>query len=301
MSEPLPNYFLQHLKEEGHKEDDFEVVFFSLLSRVCALRAQHKNAGFVSDAMAEDAKATLQLLDNWHPDFPSWVMPCGHRSFNENASAPGVAMASNVDRAHRFIWVAMSWLLLLTARLLVCEILIVYYRAQQVIAPSSDTDSALRIATTAQIDVAQDTQDAVEYYYETLISTRATTRSIGAHMLMLPLSILLGLSTTGSETLAWIAKMAGRIAEAFALKQGKFVADFLLKGWQEQTFALSSVERSLSPANANDQVEAVGITGEGSKTAELLEGDVLVPISTPIESRPEGCYDLKGAQQGSNR
>lgn len=276
-SEPFPKYFLQHLKEEGHEADDFEVVFFSLLSRVCNLRAQYKNEGFVSKAMAEDANATLQLLDSWHPEFPAWVMPLGHRSFDQNSSAPGVNMASNVDKAHRFIWVAMSWLLLLTARLLIYDTQIVYYTARQAISPSLDTDSVLQMATTAQIDVAQDTQDAVEYYLETLLSTRATTCSIGAHMLMLPVSILLGLRTTGPKTVSWIANMSSRIAEAFALKQAQMVANSLSKNTQEEKSETGSVTESPAQIDAinlaayeSSSMDKEGVPEDRQKTHSIL-------------------------------
>jgi hypothetical protein len=282
-SEPLPEYFVQHLKYEGHKGNDFEVVFFAIFSRVCALRAQHKSAGFVSDAMVEEANTIIQLFDDWDPEFPTWVMPEGHRSFKKNSTAPGVN-ASNADKAHRFIWVAMSWLLILIARLLTYEILIVYHRAQQAIMPSPETESALQAATTAQIDHIEDTKDAVEYYFETLLDSRATTRSIGAHMLMLPLAVLLGLSTTGPETLVWSAKTAGTLADIFSIKQGKQVADFLMKGLRQQTFALSLAEGSTSQSSA---VDVVDVAGEGVEELEMpVGGGLPTPDASPAKMGP---------------
>jgi hypothetical protein len=281
-SEPLPEYFVQHLKDEGHKGDDFEVVFFAIFTRVCALRAQHKSAGFISDAMVEEAKTILQLFDDWRPDFPTWVMPDGHRSFKQDSTVPGVN-TSNADKAHRFIWVAMSWLLILIARLLMYEILIVYHRAQQAIVPSPETDSALQTATTAQIDITQDTQDAVDYYFETLINSRASTRSIGAHMLMLPLAVLLGLSTTGPKSLAWSAKTASTVAEIFSVKQGKQVADFLMRGLREQTFALSLADGSLS------QSSMVDVAGEGAEGLDTtVEWGLPTPDASPAKLSPGG-------------
>ncbi|KAJ4346778.1 uncharacterized protein N0V89_010710 [Didymosphaeria variabile] len=282
-SEPLPDYFIQHLKEEKLKDNDFEMVFYTLLNRVCGLRARQKRAGFVSDAMAEDAKATIQQFDDWHPDFPAWVMPPGHRSYKKDGTAPGVNTSSmpSADKDHRFIWVAMSWLIMHTSRLLVFDILVIYYRAQQAILPSPETKEALQRATTAQIDLAQDIQDTVEYYLDTLISSQASTRSIGAHMLMMPLSVLLGLSTTGPETLVWVARMASRIAEVFALKQGKIIADFLMKGWKGETFALSPVNKSLS------RTDTLDLAGEGMGTPE--DGP-LTPSPTPdrkIHAEPD--------------
>ncbi|KAL1597044.1 hypothetical protein SLS60_008626 [Paraconiothyrium brasiliense] len=277
-SEPLPDYFLQHLKEEKLKDNDFEIMFYTLLNRVCALRAQQKHAGFVSDAMVKDAKTILQQFDDWHPEFPSWVMPPGHRGFKKDGTAPGVNMAATPggDKAHRFIWVAMSWLIMHTARLLVYDTLVIYYRAQQAIIPSPQTEEALQRATTAQLDLAQDIQDTVEFYLETLITSQATTRSIGAHMLMMPISVLLGLSTTGPETFAWIARTASRIAEVFAMKQGKIIADFLMKGWKGETFALSPVSKLPSRTNTLD------LAGEGSEgTGTPEERGPLTPSPTP--------------------
>lgn len=273
-SEPLPAYFLQHLRDEGLKDDDFEIMFFTLLSRICALRAQHKRAGFVSEAMVEEANATSRQFDDWHPEFPAWVMPPGHRRPRKDGIAPSM-VSPGPDKAERFIWVAMSWLLMHTARLLVFDIMIVYYRTQQAIAPSPETEQALQSATTAQIDLAQDIQDAVEYYLENIMTTQATTRSIGAHMLMMPLSVLLGLATTNGATLAWIARLSSRIADRFSMKQGKMMADFLMTGSRQETFALSPVNEPLSR-------KGTGLSSEGSPEAGGLP--------TPSPSPNRGPY-----------
>lgn len=98
----------------------------------------------------------------------------------------------------------------------------------------------------AQFEISRDVQDAVEYYLVNFSATTATTRSIGAHMLMMPLSILLGASTTSPQMYFWIAKTAERIAEKFALKQGKMVADFLMMGKKMADFGKGKEDEPLS-------------------------------------------------------
>ncbi|KAJ4293427.1 hypothetical protein N0V90_008710 [Kalmusia sp. IMI 367209] len=244
-SEPLPEYFLTHMEEERLSETDFEVIFFKLINRVCSLRARHKHSGFVDAEMVEEAKSVLEGYQDWDPDYPDWVVPPSQR--REHRKPKGAMMLTKgADKAHRFVWVSMSWLLNQTAQILVYEILIVYYRAQEAIAPNPETSHALQDAMASQLRISEAVREAVEYYLQNFETSQATTRSIGAHMLMMPLSILLGTSTASTDTFMWIAKMASRISDVFALKQGKMVADFLLMGIKAETFALSPTSTPLS-------------------------------------------------------
>ena len=207
------------------------------MNRVCHLRSQHKHKGFIDSTMVAEAHATLHHIATWNPKFPPWVLPDGHRSQLKGKNVVPGMLIDGADKVNRFIWVAMSWLFLNIAEILVHELLIVYFRAQIEISPHDpELKTSLQTAMAAQFEISRDVQDAVEYYLVNFSATAATTRGIGAHMLMMPLSILLGASTTSPQMYFWIAKTAERIAEMFALKQGKMVADFLMMGKKAAEF-----------------------------------------------------------------
>ncbi|KAF1969379.1 hypothetical protein BU23DRAFT_240234 [Bimuria novae-zelandiae CBS 107.79] len=278
-SEEFPEFFLEHIEDERLTEYDFEFVFFSLMSRVCKLRTQQKRTGYVDGAMVAEARATLQGFQDWDPEFPQWILPHGHRSWKKRpGTSPGM-QTFGADKAHRFIWVAMSWLLMHSGQILLYELLLVYFRAQEAIAPTPDSHKALQDAITAQTDLARDIQDAVDYHLENMVKSTATTRSIGAHMLMMPLSILLGASSTNVETFKWIAKTASRIAEVFGLKQGKMVADFLMMGIKAETFALSPTQQPQTQTPTVFSDEGASDEGMWSRSASLS-----TPASSPSPS-----------------
>lgn len=259
------------------KEGDFEAVFYVLMGRVCKLRAQHKRSGYVDEAMVHESNQLLKDFETWDPNFPPWVLPPGHRSFK---SGTGQGMKEhNVDNAHRLIWVAMGWILIQTAHILIHELLITYYRASLAIAPSSAAEKSLQDSITAQINVVSDVKDAVGFYLGNFELSPASTRGVGAHMLMMPLSILLTASTTDGETYAWILTTSSKIAEVFALKQGKMVADFLMMGIKANAAAAANpaAMQVVSDANAGgssmESPESGSGSGSGSKSeaaGELL-------------------------------
>ncbi|KAK3200881.1 hypothetical protein GRF29_213g232367 [Pseudopithomyces chartarum] len=165
-SEPLPDYLFQHLKEECLTEESFEVKFFRFMNRVCHLRSQHKHKGFIDSTMVAEAHATLHHISTWNPKFPPWVLPDGHRSqFKGKNVVPGM-LIDGADKVNRFIWVAMSWLFLNIAEILVHELLIVYFRAQIEISPHDpELKTSLQTAMAAQFEISRDVQDAVERAY----------------------------------------------------------------------------------------------------------------------------------------
>ena len=269
----MPEYLFQHLEEERLTDEDFEVQFFRFMDRVCRLRHQQKLKGFVDASMVHEAQATLHAIHQWNPKFPSWVLPDGHRSQHKGTNVVPGMLADGADKVHRFIWVAMSWLFIQIAQLLIHETLIVYFRAQHALLPTDTAvEAALNDAIAAQTDVSLDLQDAVDYYLVNFQTTTATSRSIGAHMLMMPLSILLGTSTTTAQTYYWIAKTAGRIADKFALKQGKMVADFLMMGVKAKAFAEGAKEEE--PLSFTSTVFSSVGTLERTETEGEGEGDL---------------------------
>ena len=260
--------------------------FYRAMDRVCRLRSLQKQNGYVTASMVTDARAALDSFATWDTEFPAWVLPAGHPSPRKGTGHGADIITQGAGESHRFIWVAMSWLLMQSARILVTEILIVYLRAEVALAasssssPPSDLQASLDECLASQRDIAQDVQDAVEYYLVMFSTTAATTRSIGAHMLMMPLSVLLGASTTQGPTYAWIARTAARLAEVFALKQGKMVADFLISGVKSETFALGPSKKPLSytstiirdagggSAQAQTQSSSAGEVGGRSQVGE---------------------------------
>ena len=287
-SEPLPDYLLQHVQDEKLEEHDFEFIFYNLMSRVCTLRALHKHTGFVSASALSSALDTLQRFRDWDPEWPIWILPPSHRTRRRGTGRPPNIQVAAAEESHRFIWVAMSWLLINTAQILLYEILIVYHRAQQALEPTQETDEALRAASTAQVALSQDLADAVDYYLSNFETSTASTRSIGAHMLMMPLSILLGVSTTSGGTYLWIARTASRITDVFALKQGKMVADFLMMGIKAQTFALSPTEEPMANMGT-----VVGSVGEEETEGDWSgKGDGSGALMTPPKSPAEEMHLL---------
>lgn len=276
-SDPLPDYLLQHLEEEKLGDEDFEVRFYKTMDRVCTLRSLQKQNGFVTASMVTEARAALASFAIWDTEFPSWVLPPGHPSPRKGTGHGADIITQGADESHRFIWVAMSWLLIQAARILVTEIIIVYLRAQVALEPdpSPSLRASLDESLTSQRAIAQDVQDAVEYYLAAFATTAATTRSIGAHMLMMPLSVLLGASTTQGPTYAWIARTAAKLAEVFALRQGKMVADFLISGVKSETFALGPSKKPLSYTSSiiSDVGDVKGGSGLSVETRNLNAGE----------------------------
>jgi len=223
--EPLPEFFLSHTEDEGLGGDDYEVQFYTLMIRVCRLRAKQKERGFVDEDLAKEAKQLLQDFEDWNPKYPPWAVKPADKALEQ-----GTKVAKDADKAYRIVWHATSWLIQQTGRVLVYEILIAWHRTQNQHFPSSDTEKSLREVMKGQAERGQIVQGGVDYYLSNLKISRATSRGVGAHILMLPLNILSSASSSTGQTFLWIAQTAGRIAEIFSVKQGKMISDVIMMG-----------------------------------------------------------------------
>lgn len=275
-SEPFPAYFITHISEEGLSPTSFEVVFYTLQQRVCNVRHAFKTAGHATPAIVTEAHSILSAFDAWNPGYPSWILPPTLHRIRTAAPSNYMDHAHAGDKPHRFIWIGMSWLLEHIALILVHELLISHYRAQSSqlplihsAPPSSPSTATAALAAahhaSAQLTLAHDVRAAVDFYLQILETTQASTRSIGAHMLMMPLNILLGASTTGAETLAWIARTAARVGESFACKQGKLMGDYLRRAGVLGT-GVESRSGSTSGSSGGGSVSASAESSPGASS-----------------------------------
>lgn len=237
--DPLPDFIVDFLADEGLTQRDFEPTTYALFVGVCQLRYEHKIRGFIDDVMAEQAQRLFDDFEDWEPSDPDSTWKRGQRPPAEIA-----AHTSNQDFTYRVVWLATAWLMQRSSQILLTEMLIEYARERQKRQPSTRNETALENVLAQQRRVCDRVQDSVMYYLDNFAQSTAATRTIGAHILMWPLSVLLTTSTCTAETMNWIMRQSSRIADTFSLRQGRMMADLIQMGVRQPQIPSAQYTRS---------------------------------------------------------
>lgn len=217
--DPLPDIVMEFLDHEGIAQRDFEPAFYRLLARLCQVRADQKNKGFVAASMAQEAEHLMDEFEAWQPSISDW-------NPNEKPT-PGTGAKKAADDTYRFVWLATIWIFKQTARILASDIVIEWARAQVLLSPGSSASNTLDNALATQIKLCGELKDSTGYYLQHFADTTSAMRTIGGYGLLWPLYVLSTSSTSTAETMTWIGKQANKIAEEFGVRQGKAMADFM--------------------------------------------------------------------------
>ncbi|KAF2021368.1 hypothetical protein BU24DRAFT_417030 [Aaosphaeria arxii CBS 175.79] len=218
--DPIPPFILTFLDDESITQRDFAPDFYKLLARLCQLRSDHKQKGYVDAPMATEASSLVNEFDLWHPHIPDWH-PYSRPSADD--------FRRNVDDdTYRFMWLSNTWFFKHTARVLASDMVIEYARAQLLLAPASaSATSTLADAVSTQTSLCVELRDSTEYYFDKFRSAESCQRTAGGYGLLWPLYVLSMSATSTSETMLWIKDMASGIADAFGIRQGRAMADFI--------------------------------------------------------------------------
>lgn len=207
------------LDDEGISQRDFEPAFYKLLARLCQVRADQKNKGFVDADMAKEAQSLMADFEMWQPSISDWNP--------DERPAPSLGAKQKADETYRFVWLATIWIFKHTARILASDIVIEWARAQLLVSPGSPTSSTLDEAIDTQKKLCEELKDSTGYYLENFRDAQSAMRTVGGYGLLWPLYVLSTTSTSTPETMVWIGKQSEKIAEGFGVRQGKAMAEFM--------------------------------------------------------------------------
>ncbi|KAF2685415.1 hypothetical protein K458DRAFT_24221 [Lentithecium fluviatile CBS 122367] len=235
--EPLPDFVLEFMGDEELAKREFEAPFIRLLIRSCQLLSDHKTAGSMNEALAREAQALMDDWLDWRPIFGAWGP-------GERPSTKVVRRKTDPDEIYHIVWLAIAYLFQQSTQILISDLQIEWTRSQYKIIASPETSLALEEAINAQLTLCDTIKDSVVYYMDDFSACQAATRTMGAHSLLWPLSILLSISTTTPDHFVWSAKRAAKIAEVFGLKQAQMVADMIWMGVQASPSYITPLETS---------------------------------------------------------
>ncbi|KAF2111274.1 hypothetical protein BDV96DRAFT_582818 [Lophiotrema nucula] len=218
--EPLPPFILNYIEDSEISRRDFEPGFYRLLARLCQVRAQHKQQGYVDAKLADEAQLLAVEFGAWAPDIADWER-------NERPLPAPEPSGHQSTEAYRYIWLATIWIFQLTARILASDIVIEWARSRVTHEPGSPSSAALGDAITAQIELCEELKDSTSFYLRSFRDTQSAMRTVGGYGLLWPLYVLSTASTSTAETMRWIATHSEQIAEGFGVRQGKMMANFM--------------------------------------------------------------------------
>jgi hypothetical protein len=218
--EPLPDFVTLFFDNEQVSQRDFEPQFYKLLGRLCKVRADHKNKGFIPDElMAIEAQQLMDEFKAWQPKVSNWDPD------RRPSPLPGVIYSA--DDTYRFVWRITIWLFKHTASVLASEIVIEWARAKCTVSPSASCSATLAGAVQTQKRLCQELVDSTLYYLKELKNTEPGMRTIGGYALLWPIYVLSTSSTSTLDTMIWITEQSEKVAEEFGIRQAKVMADFL--------------------------------------------------------------------------
>ncbi|KAF2260637.1 hypothetical protein CC78DRAFT_536295 [Lojkania enalia] len=218
--DPLPSFILHFLQDDEISQRDFEPAFYKLLARLCQLRAQHKEKGYVEESMADEARTLMDEFEAWQPNIAEWKA-------EERPSLPTDSSMAQSNEAYRYVWLATTWIFQRTARILASDLVIEWARADVLASPSSLAAATLDDTLRAQIELCEELKESTIYYLKTFRDTESAMRTVGGYGLLWPLYVLSTASTSTVETMQWIAVHSEQIANEFGVRQGKMMADFM--------------------------------------------------------------------------
>jgi hypothetical protein len=217
--EPLPDFVITFLDNERIAQRDFEPDFYKHLARLCQIRADHKNKGFVDADMAKDAHELMHEFEEWQPTIADWQP--------DERPAPGPEIATSADDTYRFVWLATIWIFKHTAQILASDLVIEWARAQNLVTPGSLASHTLKEVLETQTILCEELRESVVYYLDIFKSSQSNMRTIGGYGLLWPLYVLSTAAVSTPLTMRWISRKAEEIAEAFGIRQSKTMADFM--------------------------------------------------------------------------
>jgi hypothetical protein len=217
--DPLPDFIMKFLDDEGIAQRDFEPAFYRLLAKLCQIRADQKNKGFVAASMAREAEQLMDQFEAWQPSISDWDP--------REKPKPGLRAKQTANDMYRFVWLATIWIFKQTARILASDIVIEWARAQVLLSPGSSASHTLESAMETQVRLCTELKDSTDYYLEHFSDTESAMRTVGGYGLLWPLYVLSTSSTSTAETMIWVGKQADKIAGEFGVRQGKAMSDFM--------------------------------------------------------------------------
>lgn len=222
VSEPLPDFILSFLGDDGISQRDFQPFLYKLLGRLCQLRYDQKTKGIVDNRMFREAQSLLDEFSTWSPGIPEWH--AGGRP-----SVDSMPLTSNADETYRLIWLATTWIFQQTARIVASDVFIEGARGQALLRPGLAARAILNDAINTQLELVEELKESLAYYLHNFKASQSTMKTVGGYMLLWGLSGMSSASTCSEDTFLWMTNQAETIAEGFGLRQGRMLAEFLRK------------------------------------------------------------------------